>query len=150
MKTLRSLIIAALVTAFLFSANLSFALEPIPQESGFSGFIRPSVGYLNFKSNMVASFLGFDLSKKRRPTPWTTAPTLSPPPSSLLTVLPGIHLCQHPHPAVSGYGPDRSDPVRLQPADRCQAGHRQFWHFAGRYLVQRHPGQSVERPVRRR
>ena len=65
MKTLRSFIIAALVTAFLFSANLSFALEPIPQESGFSGFIRPSIGYLNFKSNMVASFLGFDLSDKK-------------------------------------------------------------------------------------
>jgi hypothetical protein len=65
MKTLRSFIIAALGTAFLFSANLSFALEPIPQESGFSGFIRPSIGYLNFKSNMVASFLGFDLSDKK-------------------------------------------------------------------------------------
>lgn len=65
MKTLRSFIIAALGTAFLFSANLSFALEPIPQESGFSGFIQPSIGYLNFKSNMVASFLGFDLSDKK-------------------------------------------------------------------------------------
>jgi hypothetical protein len=38
------------------------ALDPIPQESGFSGFIRPGVGYLKFKSNMVASFLGYNLS----------------------------------------------------------------------------------------
>lgn len=65
MITSRSLIIAALITSFLFSANLSVALEPIPQESGFSGFIRPGVGYINFKSNMVASFLGFDLSDKK-------------------------------------------------------------------------------------
>ena len=65
MITSRSLIIAALITSFLFSANLSFALEPIPEESGFSGFIRPGVGYINFKSNMVASFLGFDLSDKK-------------------------------------------------------------------------------------
>ena len=65
MKTSRFLIIAALVAVFLFSADLSVALEPIPQESGFSGFIRPSIGYLNFKSNMVASFLGYDLSNKK-------------------------------------------------------------------------------------
>ena len=66
MKTSKSLFIAALFVAFLFSASLSFALEPIPQESGFSGFIRPGVGYLYFKSNMVASFLGiFDLSDKK-------------------------------------------------------------------------------------
>jgi hypothetical protein len=65
MKASRSLIIAALIAAFLCSAGLSFALEPIPQESGFSGFIRPGVGYLWFKSNMVASFLGYDLSDKK-------------------------------------------------------------------------------------
>jgi hypothetical protein len=50
---------------FLLGANLATALEPIPKESGFSGFIRPGVGYLNYKSNMVASFLGFDLSDKK-------------------------------------------------------------------------------------
>jgi hypothetical protein len=49
----------------LFSANLATALDPIPTESGFSGFIRPAVGYLNYKSNMVASFLGYDLSEKK-------------------------------------------------------------------------------------
>ena len=45
--------------------NPAAALEPIPVESGFSGFIRPGVGYLRYKSNMVASFLGYDLSDKR-------------------------------------------------------------------------------------
>ncbi|MGD8257992.1 MAG: hypothetical protein PVG70_06375 [Desulfobacterales bacterium] len=46
----------------VLGANLATALDPIPAESGFSGFIRPGVGYINYKSNMVASFLGYDLS----------------------------------------------------------------------------------------
>lgn len=63
MKTLKFTAISILIVVFLSSAGLSFALEPIPTKSGFSGFIRPGVGYLYFKSNMVASFLGiFDLS----------------------------------------------------------------------------------------
>jgi hypothetical protein len=56
---------AGLTIMLLLGANLATALEPIPKESGFGGFIRPGVGYLNFKSNMVASFLGFDLSDKK-------------------------------------------------------------------------------------
>ena len=54
--------IAALAVLLLLGAGSAVALDPIPQESGFSGFIRPGVGYLRFKSNMVASFLGYDLS----------------------------------------------------------------------------------------
>jgi hypothetical protein len=49
----------------LAGANVAVALDPIPKESGFSGFIRPSVGYMKFKSNMVASFLNYDLSDKK-------------------------------------------------------------------------------------
>jgi len=64
MKKANILTVTVLALALLFGANLATALEPIPKESGFSGFIRPSVGYLNFKSNMVASFLGYDLSEK--------------------------------------------------------------------------------------
>jgi hypothetical protein len=64
MKKANFLTITVLVLTLLFSANLATALEPVPNESGFSGFIRPGVGYLNYKSNMVASFLGFDLSKE--------------------------------------------------------------------------------------
>lgn len=65
MKAPRSFITAALIAAFLFSVDLSVALEPIPQESGFSGFIRFGAGYLNSKSNMVAIFLGLDLSDQK-------------------------------------------------------------------------------------
>jgi hypothetical protein len=56
---------AGLTIMLLLGANLATALEPIPKESGFGGFIRPGGGYLNYKSNMVASFLGFDLSDKK-------------------------------------------------------------------------------------
>ena len=62
MKKANFITITVLAITLLFGANLATALDPIPKESGFSGFIRPGVGYLNFKSNMVASFLGFDLS----------------------------------------------------------------------------------------
>jgi hypothetical protein len=65
MKKTNVLTIAVLTLMLMLGANLASALDPIPQESGFGGFIRPGVGYLNFKSNMVASFLGFDLSDKK-------------------------------------------------------------------------------------
>jgi hypothetical protein len=65
MKNTNFLTIAVIAVILLLGANLATALDPIPKESGFSGFIRPGVGYLNFKSNMVASFLGFDLSDKK-------------------------------------------------------------------------------------
>jgi len=39
---------------FLLATNTAHALDPIPGESGFSGFVRAGVGVLNFKSNMVA------------------------------------------------------------------------------------------------
>jgi hypothetical protein len=56
---------AALVSIiFLFGTTMALALEPIPQASGFSGFIRPGVGYMSYETNMVASFLGFDLSEE--------------------------------------------------------------------------------------
>jgi hypothetical protein len=56
---------AALSLFLLLGATWASALEPIPQESGFSGFIRPGVGYMRFKSNMVASFMGTDLSDEK-------------------------------------------------------------------------------------
>ena len=65
MKKTNFLTIAVLTMMLLLGANLATALDPIPNESGFSGFIRPGVGYLNYKSNMVASFMGFDLSDKK-------------------------------------------------------------------------------------
>ena len=50
---------------FSFKASVTSALELIPQESGFSGYIRPGAGYGSFKTNMVASFLGVELSEKK-------------------------------------------------------------------------------------
>ena len=38
----------------LFMADTVYALDPIPQESGFSGFVRAGAGVLKYKSNMVA------------------------------------------------------------------------------------------------
>ncbi|MGB5748312.1 MAG: DUF2860 family protein [Desulfobacterales bacterium] len=65
MKKTIFLTIAALSVLLVWGATGASALDPIPQESGFSGFIRPGVGYLSYKSNMVASIQGFDLSKER-------------------------------------------------------------------------------------
>lgn len=41
------------------------ALDPIPQQPGFSGYIQPGVGYMNVESNTVAKILSFDLSNQR-------------------------------------------------------------------------------------
>ncbi|MBW2429327.1 MAG: DUF2860 family protein [Deltaproteobacteria bacterium] len=65
MKQTIFLTIAAIATILFWGTHPASAIEPLPKESGFSGFIRPGIGYLNFKSNMVASFLGFDLSDKK-------------------------------------------------------------------------------------
>ncbi len=55
--------VAAIV--MLVGANAAFALDPISQQSGFSGYIQPGVGYLSIESNTVAKVLSFDLSDKR-------------------------------------------------------------------------------------
>ncbi len=55
------LTVATLIIMLFAGVNLATALEPIPVESGFSGFIRPGAGYLRYKSNMIASVVGFDL-----------------------------------------------------------------------------------------
>jgi len=65
MKRIIYLTLAVSIMVLLVAADFATALEPIPKASGFSGFIRPGVGYVSFKSNMVASFLGFDLSDKK-------------------------------------------------------------------------------------
>ena len=65
MKKSGFITVAAIAVFLLLGATWASALDPIPQESGFSGFIRPGVGYLKYKSNMVASIQGFDLSKEK-------------------------------------------------------------------------------------
>jgi hypothetical protein len=65
MKKAIYLTIATLAIVLFWGIHPASALEPIPEESGFGGFIRPGVGYMRYKSNMVASFLGYDLSDKK-------------------------------------------------------------------------------------
>jgi opacity protein-like surface antigen len=63
---LKNVIIAAvLATALLVGVNVALALDPIPKQSGFSGYIQPGAGYLSIKSNTVAKVLNFDLSDQR-------------------------------------------------------------------------------------
>jgi len=50
------------VVVLMLAANPAGALDPIPNQAGFSGFIRPGVGYLNVETNMVAEFANFELS----------------------------------------------------------------------------------------
>jgi hypothetical protein len=61
----KSFIAAALAIVLLVGANVVFALDPIPQQSGFSGYVQPGLGYLSIKSNMVAKVLSFDLSDQK-------------------------------------------------------------------------------------
>jgi hypothetical protein len=65
MKKTNLLMFASLTMMLLVGVYPATALEPIPKESGFSGFIRPGAGFMRFKTNMVASFFGFDLSDKK-------------------------------------------------------------------------------------
>lgn len=58
------LIVAATAVFLLAGTNAVLALDPIPQQSGFSGYIQPGLGYLSVKSNTVAKVLSFDLSDK--------------------------------------------------------------------------------------
>jgi hypothetical protein len=52
-------VVAVIIVAIGFPA---LAIEPIPKESGFNGYIQPGAGYLNIKSNMVAKASFLDLS----------------------------------------------------------------------------------------
>ena len=51
-----------LVVILMIAAHPVWALDPIPNQAGFSGFIRPGAGYLDIESNMVAEFASFELS----------------------------------------------------------------------------------------
>ncbi len=65
MKKSTCLTITTLLAVLFGIAPVAVGLDPIPVESGFSGFIRPGVGYMRYKSNMVASFLGHRLSERK-------------------------------------------------------------------------------------
>lgn len=51
----------AVLVLLMGIADTTYALDPIPQESGFSGFIRAGAGVLKYKSNMVAGNRLMDL-----------------------------------------------------------------------------------------
>lgn len=59
------IVVVVFLVALIVSGSPSLALDPIPQQPGFSGYIHPGLGYLDIKSNMVAKVLSFDLSDKR-------------------------------------------------------------------------------------
>ena len=65
MRLRSSLFVMILALALITAGSPALALDPIPQQSGFSGYIQPGLGYLNIKSNMVAKVLSFDLSDKK-------------------------------------------------------------------------------------
>jgi len=47
-------VIAIAITILLLSASATYAIEPIPEESGFSGYLTLGGGYSHVKSNMIA------------------------------------------------------------------------------------------------
>jgi hypothetical protein len=51
---MRHLMIGLLMCSFLLTSIPTLAIEPIPKDSGFSGFVNVGVGYLSVKSNMIA------------------------------------------------------------------------------------------------
>jgi hypothetical protein len=53
------------VLVLLTWTGMAAALDPIPKQAGFSGYIQPGLGYLSIKSNMVAKVLSFDLSDNK-------------------------------------------------------------------------------------
>ena len=55
----------ALFFAVIISGSPALALDPIPQQAGFSGYVQPGLGGLSIKSNMVAKVLSFDLSDQK-------------------------------------------------------------------------------------
>jgi hypothetical protein len=65
MIRLRGIVIGVVAVAFFCIGNSVLAIEPLPEESGFGGFVQPGVGYLSIKSNMVAEVYSFDLSEDK-------------------------------------------------------------------------------------
>lgn len=57
--------IVVLTMVLLAGVTVALALDPIPKQSGFSGFVQPGAGYLSIESNTVAKVLSFDLSDKK-------------------------------------------------------------------------------------
>jgi hypothetical protein len=65
MRLKGSFCILALSLAVIISGSPALALDPIPKQAGFSGYVQPGLGGLSIKSNMVAKVLSFDLSDQK-------------------------------------------------------------------------------------
>ena len=61
----RNLLALLAGSGFAVASVPTLALDPISQQSGFSGYIQPGVGYMDIKSNMIAKVLSFDMSKDK-------------------------------------------------------------------------------------
>ena len=57
--------VTLLSLVLVIAGSPALALDPIPKQSGFSGFIQPGLGYLSIESNTVAKVLSFELSDKK-------------------------------------------------------------------------------------
>ena len=64
MKRTGLIALAVLVTFFLAGAEMASALEPIPHKSGFSGFIRPAVGYVKYTRHLGEPVISATVSAK--------------------------------------------------------------------------------------
>lgn len=65
MRLKRGLVATVFSLALIVAGSPASALDPISNQSGFSGYIQPGLGYLNIKSNTVAKVLSFDLSDQK-------------------------------------------------------------------------------------
>ena len=65
MRLKRGLAATVFSLALIVAGSPALALDPISNQSGFSGYIQPGLGYLNIKSNTVAKVLSFDLSDQK-------------------------------------------------------------------------------------
>ena len=63
------LILGAVLALLALGAAPSFSQVTIPDEKGFSGFVRFNLGYLAFKSNMASSWT-WSLSARARRYKW--------------------------------------------------------------------------------
>jgi len=65
MRLKRGLAATVFSLALIVAGSPASALDPISNQSGFSVYIQPGLGYLNIKSNTVAKVLSFDLSDQK-------------------------------------------------------------------------------------
>jgi hypothetical protein len=59
------ILLLALIAGRLFAATPGYSMQPIPQDSGFSGFINLGAGGITAKTNMIAGNSVGNIGKKR-------------------------------------------------------------------------------------